>query len=86
MSSERDTMPQPVASKGPTTGTHQARGKWAEFAQAMVDADGEWVEMEMGDTGTTHNRGYAEVYRCIGVRYAEVRRISGILYGRMRES
>lgn len=79
-------MSEPVASKGPTTGTHPLRGKWAGFAQAMVDADGEWIEMEMTDRKAGHNRGYAEVYRCIGTRYAEVRKISGILYGRMRKS
>ena len=79
-------MPQPVTSKGPTTGTRQSRGKWAEFAQAVIDADGEWVEMDVFDEAVSQSRGYGDVYRYIGTTYAEVRKIRGIMYGRMKES
>ena len=77
-------MSQPQASKGPTTGTHPLRGRWAKFAQAVLDADGDWVELDVGD-GVKQSRGYAEVYRFVGAQFAEVRKVGGILYGRMRE-
>ena len=50
----------------------------------MIDADGDWVEIEAGNAGPSI--GYSSVYRYIGTRYAEVRKIDGILYGRMRKS
>ena len=78
-------MSQPQASKGPTTGTHPLRGRWAKFAQAVLDADGDWVELDVSDV-PKQSRGYAEVYRFVGTRFAEVRKIKGILYGRMKES
>ena len=78
-------MSKPVASEGPTTGTHQRKGKWAEFAQAILGADGEWVELEVSDE-TYQSSGYTEVYRYIGARYAEIRKIRGVMYGRKKES
>ncbi len=78
-------MSLPQASKGPTTARKSTlAGIWVDFAKAMIDADGDWVEIELDDREA--RSAYTSVHRYIGTQYADVHYLSGILYGRMKES
>ncbi|KKN15595.1 hypothetical protein LCGC14_0984450 [marine sediment metagenome] len=73
------TTPQP--SKGPDRVPTPAN--YQEFADAVIDADGEWIEMEIGHIRASHG---TSIERQIGHLVAEVSVRNGTAYGRMRRS
>ena len=71
-------MSTPQPSTGPPA-PRTSSGKFAQFAQAVVDADGEWVEQDAPDVNPT-----VRTVQAIGQLVAEVRQRDGVVYARMR--
>ena len=73
-------------SAGPQDVRISNAGKWAVFGTEIVNAEGDWVEIELTDDETRNAAGYASVYARIGRERAEVVKRDDIMYGRMKES
>ena len=71
----------PITSKGPAT---RAGGRYTQFAKDVIDAQGEWVEIDLGRDGASN--AYRDTLMRVGQKFAEVTQRKGILYGRMKES
>ena len=78
-------MEQPQASDGPGKALRGTRHRedFELFAQAVIEADGEWVEMKV--TGPAKGLQSNLLYR-IGRHYAEVSTRKDTVYGRMKKS
>ena len=72
-------MTTPRPSKGP--GRVLATANYREFVTAVVEADGEWIEMEIDNNRVSHA---TNIERQIGHLVAEVSVRKGTAYGRMR--
>ncbi len=79
-------MEQPKPSKGPGPAVHgrpNQRPDFVRFAKAVVEADGEWVEMKID--APTRGLHVSLLYQ-IARLTTEVRTRKGIAFGRMRKT
>ena len=71
-------------SEGPPLHPRSKATVLSKFAERVIAADGEWVQMRLDSEHKGNS--YTHVLKCIGREYAEVTQANGVLYGRMKES